>query len=208
MARATRPAEPSPDLRTDESARLVLVDKDATPGEVLYARVAPVVNRVVWTYLAADPERDDIAQEIFLQIVRGAPTVKDSARLEGWAARVAVNAIWNIFRRRKFRRWLSLESVGDAEPLLHHADFEGRELVLRTRRILERLPLKERMPFTLSLFGNASIEEIAALCECSPSTVKRRLTAARARFLVWARRDPALASRLGEETKLGEDDDG
>jgi RNA polymerase sigma-70 factor (ECF subfamily) len=207
VARAPSPLEPLPDRRGEESARLVVVEKDATPDEILYARVAPVVNRVVWTYLAADPERDDIAQEIFLAILRGAPTLKDPARQEAWAARVAVNAIWNVFRRRKFRRWLSLESVGEAEPLIHHADFEGRELVIRTRRILELLPLKQRMPFTLKLLGNASVEEIAELCDCSPRTVKRRLTDARARFIRLARRDPALASRL-EATESAEDDDG
>jgi RNA polymerase sigma factor (sigma-70 family) len=208
VVRAPSPLEPLPDLRGEDSARLVLVEKGATPEEILYARVAPVVNRVVWTYLAADSERDDIAQEIFLAIVRGAPTLKDPTRLEAWAARVAVNAIWNVFRRRKFRRWSSLESMLDAEPSIHHADFEGRELVIRTRRILEMLPLKQRMPFTLKLLGNASVEEIAELCDCSPRTVKRRLTEARARFIRLAERDPALASRLGEATESTEDDDG
>jgi RNA polymerase sigma-70 factor (ECF subfamily) len=206
VVRAPRSVETSPDLRSEDSARLILVEKDATPEEILYARVAPVVNRVVWTYLAADPERDDIAQEIFFTILRGAPSLKDPARLEGWAARVAVNVIWNAFRRRKFRRFLSLESFGDAEPSIHHADFEGRELIIRTRRILELLPLKQRMPFTLRLLGNASVEEIAELCECSPRTVKRRLTEARARFVRLARRDPALASRLAEAPEREEDE--
>lgn len=208
VARAPGPAEPLPELRTDDSARLVLVDKDATPEDVLYARVAPVVGRVVWTYLATDPERDDVAQEIFLAIVRGAPSVKDPARLEGWAARVAVNAIWNVFRRRKFRRWLSLESSGDSEPLIDHADFEGREVLARTQRVLEHLPLKERMPFTLKLLGNASVEEIARLCNCSSRTIKRRLNDARARFIRLAERDPALRGRLGNVSALTEDHDG
>lgn len=208
VARAETTTEPSSKRRTDDAARLVLVGPDATPEAILYARVAPVVNRVVWTYLGADAERDDIAQEIFLAIVRGAPRVTDPTRLEGWAARVAVNAISNVFRSRRLRRWLSLDVFGDAEPTIHHADFEGRELVLRTQRVLERLPLKQRMPFTLQLLGNASIEEIAELCDCSPRTVKRRLNEARGTFLRLARRDPALASRLDEVTAIAEDDHG
>jgi DNA-directed RNA polymerase specialized sigma24 family protein len=99
---------------------------------------------------------------------------------------------------------LSLESFGEAEPPDHHVDFEGRELVVRTRRILELMPLKHRMPFTLKLLGNASTEEIAELCDCSPRTLKRRLTEARARFVRLARRDPALVSRLGDESEGGE----
>jgi DNA-directed RNA polymerase specialized sigma24 family protein len=54
------------------------------------------------------------------------------------------------------------------------------------------------MPFTLELLGNASQEEIARVCACSQRTVRRRLKAARERFIRLVRSDPALASRLGE----------
>jgi DNA-directed RNA polymerase specialized sigma24 family protein len=70
--------------------------------------------------------------------------------------------------------------------------------VARTQKVLEHLPVKERMPFTLMLLGNADMEEIAKLCECSPRTVRRRLRAARTRFTRLAERDPALAGRLGD----------
>jgi RNA polymerase sigma factor (sigma-70 family) len=191
LSRARPPQE-----RVTEVARLVLVPNEATPGEVLYERVAPVVNRMVWLYLATDPDRDDVAQDIFVAIVRCSGTVRDPSNIEGWAARVAFNVICNLFRRRKLRRWLSLEALKGYEPPERHADFEGRELVVRTQRILEHLPVAERMPFTLELLGNASQEEIARLCECSERTVRRRLKAARERFTRLVRSDPALASRL------------
>jgi RNA polymerase sigma factor (sigma-70 family) len=176
----------------------VLVPREASEAELLYERLAPVVHRVVWLYLATDPDRDDIAQDIFITIVRRANSVRDSTHLEAWAARVAFNAICNLFRRRKFRRWLSLDSLQDAQHPARHPDFEGRELVASAQRILERLPMTERMPFTLELFGNADQGEIARLCRCSERTLRRRLKSARARFLELARRDPALSSRLDE----------
>jgi RNA polymerase sigma-70 factor (ECF subfamily) len=152
---------------------------------------------MVWLYLATDPDRDDIAQDIFVAIVRNASTVRDPALLEGWAARVAFNAICNLFRRRTFRRWLSLDSVREHEHPERSPDFEGRELVARTQALLERLPPEERMPLTLELLGNESQTEIARLCGCSERTLRRRLTSARKRFLRLVRRDPALCSRLG-----------
>jgi RNA polymerase sigma-70 factor (ECF subfamily) len=194
-----------PEHRAD-STRLVLVPRDSSEAELLYDRLAPVVHRVVWLYLASDPDRDDIAQDIFMSIVRRAGSVRDPAHLEAWAARVAFNAICNLFRRRKLRRWLSLDSLQESEHPDHHIDFEGRELVVRAQRILEKLPLTERMPFTLELFGNASQAEMARLCGCSERTLRRRLKDARERFLELARRDPALSSRLGSSSSKETDD--
>jgi RNA polymerase sigma-70 factor (ECF subfamily) len=196
LAKVSQSRGSSPALPEGDGARLVLVPSDASPGEVLYERVAPVVNRMVWMYLSTDPERDDIAQDIFVKIVRSSGSVRDPAQLEAWAARVCFNTICNVFRRRKLLRWLSLDALEGYEPPDRDTDFEGRELVLRAQRILEHLPIAERMPFTLQLLGNASVEEMAQLSSCSVRSIRRRLKAARARFQRLVRRDPVLASRL------------
>ena len=181
-----------------DAAGLVLVQREMYPAARLYERVAPVVNRMVWFYLANDRERDDIAQDIFVAIVKGAASVRDPNQLEAWAGRVAFNTICNLFRRRRLLRWLSLDALNGCEPREGHADFEARQLLARTQRILECMPVGERMPFTLQLLGNMNLDEIARLCGCSERTVRRRLKAARARFLHLAQRDTALASRLGD----------
>ena len=182
-----------------ESTRLLLVPKEASTSEVLYERVAPVVHKMVWLYLATDPERDDIAQDILVAVVRGAATVRDPTQLEAWVSRVAFNAICNLFRRRKLVRWLSLEALAGYEPPAPHVDFEGRELVARTQKILECFPVAERMAFTLQLLGGATLEEIAERCGCSERTARRRLKAARERFSRLVTRDPVLASRLSPQ---------
>jgi RNA polymerase sigma factor (sigma-70 family) len=196
LSRVRPSSEPSRASPHADSARLVLVPSDGTQAELVYERVAPVVNRMVWLYLAADSDRDDIAQDIFVSIVKGARSVRDPALLEAWAARVAFNTICNLFRRRKLRRWLSLEALTGYEPPERPVDFEGRELVVRAQRILEELPVTERMPFTLELLGNASHAEIARVCGCSQRTLRRRLKAGRERFALLARRDPALSKWL------------
>jgi RNA polymerase sigma-70 factor (ECF subfamily) len=196
----------APTQARGDATRLLLVQGDATPDEVLYERVAPVVHRMVWLYLATDPERDDITQDILLAAIRGAPSVRDPAQLEGWVARVAFNIICNVFRRRKLVRWLSLDALAGYEPPQAHADFEGRELVFRAQKILEHLPVAERMAFTLTLLGNASLPEIARLSACSERTARRRLKAARERFARLVQRDPVLSRRLTERTTPDEED--
>jgi RNA polymerase sigma-70 factor (ECF subfamily) len=166
----------------------------------MYERVAPVVHKMVWLYLATDPERDDIAQDILVAVVRGASSVRDPALLESWVGRVAYNTICNVFRRRKLVSWLSLEALAGYEPPQPGVDFEGRELVARTQRILERLPVPERMAFTLQLLGNVGLDEIARHCGCSERTARRRVKAARSRFQRLVQQDPVLSARLREHT--------
>lgn len=196
LSHARRSIGPS---RKPGAAKLVLVNEGSSSSEGLYECVAPVVNRVVWMYLSRDPERDDIAQDILVAILRGAGDVDDPRKLEGWAARVAHNRIFSVFRRRKILRFFSLDAVREREPEVRHADFEGRELLARAQAILERMPLAERMPFTLQLLGDASLAEVAATCGCSERTARRRLKDARERFVRLASRDPLLAARLSEK---------
>jgi DNA-directed RNA polymerase specialized sigma24 family protein len=77
-----------------------------------------------------------------------------------------------------------------------HPDFEGRELLLRTYRLLLKLPTAERLPFTLRLMTSQSIDEIALACGSSLRTTKRRLKSARERFVRLASADSLLAERL------------
>jgi RNA polymerase sigma-70 factor (ECF subfamily) len=193
--------------RTPVEPSLRLVARHESADELLYERLAPIVNRLIWTVLGPDPERDDLAHEIFIRILRGAAKVRDASRLEGWAARVTTNAIKNEFRRRKLRRWFSLEMNEDPEALHYHPDFEGREVLLRTYKTLERLPARERLAFSLRLLEQASAEEIARVCGCSLRTIKRRLKSGRTRFLKLAAADPLLGPRLANVPAEGDDDE-
>lgn len=174
-------------------------------SEELYGAVAPVINKLLWALLGPDSERDDLAHEIFLRILQRAHQLRDRSRLQPWAARLTVNAVKNEFRRRKLRRWLSLDTDDERSPS-YHPDFEGREVLLRTYDVLEKLPPRERVALTLHLVGQQPIEEIALLTSCSGRTVKRRLRAGRVRFLRLAASDPLLAERLGPSA-FQEDDD-
>jgi RNA polymerase sigma-70 factor (ECF subfamily) len=185
----------------------VMAAGEATQADLLHARLAPLVNRLLWSFLGSDPERDDIAHEVFIRIFRGVRHVRDPSRLEAWAMRVTMNALKNEFRRRKLRRFFSLEFLEDTDHPRVHPDFEGRELLGRTQRILETLPMDERLVVTLRLFEEASAERIAEVCGFSVRTAKRRLSSGRERFLRHARRDPVVGQRLFEQLRLAESDD-
>jgi RNA polymerase sigma-70 factor, ECF subfamily len=196
------PGSSSP--QAEPAAALAGPDRAAF-SEELYAALAPLINKLLWTLLGPDAERDDLAHEIFLRILQNAHQLRDRSRLQAWAARLAINAVKNEFRRRKLRRWLSL-SADDEQTPSYHPDFEGREVLLHTYAVLAKLPERERLPLTLHLVGQQSVEEIALATDCSTRTIKRRLRAARPRFVRLALSDPLLAERLAQ-SRLAEDDD-
>jgi RNA polymerase sigma-70 factor (ECF subfamily) len=173
----------------------------------LYERLAPTVYRVLWALLGPDSERDDVAHDVFVRILRAAGGVRDASKLEAWAARVTMNAVKNEFRRRKLRRFLSLDAKPEVAPG-YHPDFEGREVLLHTYAVLGRMPTHQRLPFSLRLIQRSTAEEIAEVCGISVRTVKRRLRAGRERFLELAAADPLLAPRLAAWSPDSGEDDG
>lgn len=195
VAAPLAPAGRCANSRTTSDAPRSDAGSEVTQSEAVYERVAPVVRRTVRFYAATDPERDDIAQDALISILRSRGSVADPKQLEAWAARVTFNTILSAFRRRKLRRWLPLEAEAD-EPPVRASDFEGREILTRVQQIFERLPEVERAALSLKLLGNLSQLEIAGICGCSLRTVRRRLKSARQRFTRLARADPALRNRV------------
>ena len=49
-----------------------MVRLTSTDTEELYSSVAPIISKLLWTLLGPDPERDDLAHEIFLRILQNA----------------------------------------------------------------------------------------------------------------------------------------
>lgn len=186
--------------------RLLALAAARSPGveALLYRRLSPVVNRLVWRLLGPDSEFQDTTHDVFIRIFRGILRLRDPASLEEWAARVTVNTVKNVFRRRTIRKFIGWDPKSETDHPFHAPDFEHRELVARTYRILDRLPAEERIALTFDLFEPLSIEQIAARVGVSIRTVKRRLKAARSRFERAASRDPVLAPWLRERTRTGE----
>lgn len=174
----------------------------------LFSRLAPLVNRLVFSTLGPDAEHDDVVHDVFIRIFRSIAGLRDPDRLEAWAARVTLNTVRNEIRRRTLRRWVFWNAFEDPGPLKYVPDLEGRELLTHTHRVLAMLPPDERIVLSLRLFETETIEEIAALTACSHSTAKRRLRRAHLRFVRLAQRDPLLAAWVGGSQAQGENTDG
>jgi RNA polymerase sigma-70 factor (ECF subfamily) len=191
---------PSPRLSGDPpSARelLELMREDSSRGAPLfYDRFQGEVNRLVWRLLGADPEHDDIVQQVFLIALRRVSQVREADRLSGWVRSIAVSTVYDEIRKRRVRRIFLRDAVpSEVHPSLVH-DVEVRDFLLRAKRVMDMMPAGERMVFLLHVLEGKSLLEISELCGHSLATAKRRLGRANRRFEKLVTREPELGRML------------
>jgi len=171
---------------------------DPRTGEALFDLVGAQVNRLVWRVLGADEDHDDLVQQVFVALLAGLARVREAEALRGWVAAVAINTVRSEIRRRRVRRWFGMQDALVDQVHTPAASHEARELLGRTYAVLARLPADERIVFALRFIDEQPLGDVAAACGCSLATVKRRISAAQARFRRLAERDPVLAEHLRE----------
>lgn len=170
-------------------AHLRLVGKSAdTPFEErlelegVYRQHSAYVATVGFRILGNDAELDDLVQEVFIEAHRGLLQLRDAGRVRGWLGRICVRRCVRKLRRRRVRQLLHLDD--DIEPLTFDSPLTLEQLsdVRRAYHALRRFPAQERVVWVLRHIEGESLDQIAQCCDCSKSTVQRRLRAAEARF--------------------------
>lgn len=189
-----READFVPALRRGEAwARTALVQK-------YHAKV----ERLVAGALGIDGDLMDVVQDVFVKVLKNVHQLKDPAALPGWIASLAVfTARGHIRHRRRWRwiRFLAPEDVPDL-PIAGH-DAEGSATMHAVYRAIDTLPTDERLAFSLRFVSELELTEVAAACQVSLATIKRRLARAEARFLAAAGTSPLLRERLERSHRFG-----
>ncbi|MEV0973869.1 RNA polymerase sigma factor [Microtetraspora glauca] len=131
----------------------------------------------VWTYVRRmlDAERaDDVAQEIWLAVIRGLPRLRDPGRFAPWLFTIARRAVTDRLREEYARA----EAPTGAEPT---ADDPVQAVVDRAGLVsaLSDLPVVEREILVLFYLEDLSLEDCAEICQVPVGTVKSRLNRAR-----------------------------
>ncbi|HKO51133.1 MAG TPA: RNA polymerase sigma factor [Polyangiaceae bacterium] len=148
----------------------------------VYDRFSARVNRWVWRLLGADPDHNDVVQQVFVRILRAGTRLRETDRLAAWVHAITANTVHDELRRRQVRRVF----LRDRSAVQLHGDFvhevEMRDLLVRAKSVIEKLPPGERIAFMLHYVERYGPAEIAELCGYSLSTAKRRLAGATRRF--------------------------
>lgn len=143
----------------------------------VYARVTRMVGPV--------PERDDLVQQIFLDLHRALPRFRGDAALTTFLHRIVLNvACEHLERRRRGRarseplddRQLETLTAPGASP---EQRARQRQELRRLFQHLEHLSPKRRAAFVLVAVEGLPLEDAAALLNASAPAIKQRVLEAR-----------------------------
>lgn len=175
---------------------------DAAAFRELYARHRQSVFAVVARMIVGDADREELLQDIFMQVYLSLGNFRGDAKLSTWIHRIAVNVTLQHIRRkgRRVRLQLGAEAhaadPGGAESAA--ASSPEDEAALRDRRVaveraLSTLSPKKRVVLVLSDFEGHSSQEIAEIVGASSLTVRTRLFYARREFYRALSKEAAFA---------------
>ena len=192
VLKLVRPAKP---LLEGDDASLVGAFRrgDPTAGGALYDRHADHIHRVLRRILGPTDELPDLAHDVFVRALRSIDRLDDPSALKGWLTMIAVHVARTAIVRRKRRRWLwflPAERLPEVDSGAASADV--LDALRATEAVLDKLPVDERIAFALRYIDAMELTDVAAACNVSLATIKRRLARAGDRFAGEACRHPAL----------------
>lgn len=130
------------------------------------------LNRMV-----GDPAvAEDLAQAIWLQIVRSISRLKDPGKLAGWIYRIARIAVTDRLREQYRRPPAAADS---ADPHVNDAAIERLIESEHLATALRQLHPQEREALVLHYFEHLSLIDAAAVCGVPVGTLKSRMNRAR-----------------------------
>jgi RNA polymerase sigma-70 factor (ECF subfamily) len=173
---------------SDESLMLRYRDGDVRAFEVLVARHRKPVYNFILRFVRDSAQAEDVTQETFLRLIKGADAYERQAKFTTWLFTIARNLCVDASRRGKHRKAASLDAPLDGEEgsasLLDlvpdggagvDRQAQSRELALRIRNAIEALPDEQREIFLLREVADLQFNEIASVVGCPENTVKSRM---------------------------------
>ena len=191
---------PVPEVDPQEANRAFIAGLragDPRAREILVERYLPLVQRLVAGAMGVETDLVDVVQDVFVAVLEGVHKLKDPAALQSWIASLAVFTARGRIRRKRRWRWIMFvppESLPDIP--VRQSDSDTRMAVRATYRVLDTLPVDERMAFSMRFIAEMELTEVAAACRVSLATIKRRLARAETRFLAAAQESAVLRDRL------------
>ena len=184
---------------TDENLMVRFGRGEAAAFEFLYRRHESRVFRFLQRNVRNEAAANDLMQEVWFAVVRGAANYQPTAKFTTWLFTIAHNRTVDMIRAN--HRLQSLDAGDDADPeassslerlaesakLEPLAQVQAQDEAAALLNAVAQLPAEQRSAFLLQAEGELSVEEIAHATGSSFETVKSRLRYARAKLrqLLW-----------------------
>lgn len=163
--------------------------------DALFRRHTPAVLRLCVRLVGRHQDAEDVAQDALAVAIDELGSLREPDAFGRWLAQITVRQAHRYFRRRKLKRMLGLDRGHDDATLdslaRDDASPEARAELANIDAVLRSLDGDERLAWILRVVEGEQLESVAALCDCSLATAKRRIAAAQDRI------DSALEGRKG-----------
>jgi RNA polymerase sigma-70 factor (ECF subfamily) len=159
---------PEEDQKENEFVRLV----DESQG---------IIHKVCRMYCDDDTHREDLFQEIILQLWKSYPSFKGESKFSSWMYRVALNVAIQDFRKEKKRRFLFLEHFEFKEPASAQKNEYKDERIEALYKAISNLDKIERAIMLLHL-DDVPNEEIAEIVGITQNYVRVKMTRIRTKL--------------------------
>ncbi len=151
--------------------------------EALFRRYASMLNGLAYRMMGRDDDVDDLVQDSFVEALSGLNRLREPQAFGGWIASILVRTAGKTLRRRKLMRRLGLYRGQPVDPETLIGVSTAPDVAAELRavyRVVEALPVEQRMVLLLRRVEGLGLEEIASAVGRSLATVKRRLADAEA----------------------------
>lgn len=173
---------------TDEALMILYQKGNVRAFETLLERHRGPVYNFILRNVGARDVADDLLQEAFLRVIKGASNYQRKAKFTTWLYTIARNLCVDHSRRKKHRKHPSLdhpmtaqEDAGTLLDVVGNNDLPvdrqtaSRRLHAIMQRAISSLVEEQREVFLMREFLNMSFKEIAEVVGIPENTVKSRM---------------------------------
>jgi RNA polymerase sigma factor (sigma-70 family) len=184
---------------TDENLMMRFGRGEAAAFESLYRRHELKVFRYLQRNVKNEASANDLMQEVWFAVARGAANYQPTAKFTTWLFTIAHNRTVDMIRANHRLQSLDAGDAADSEgsslldklaldrKLEPLAQVQSQDEAAALLNAVAQLPAEQRSAFLLQAEGELSVEEIAGATGANFETVKSRLRYARAKLrqLLW-----------------------
>ena len=190
---------PMPAVSQERDGDLALVERylagDIAAFDELMIRYQRHIFRLCYRFVENRDDALDLTQDVFIKAFEKLPTFRRQSAFKTWLYRIAINHFINHVKKNRHEFVDANEYFGSTLPTVQ-AELEERERRDHFRRLIRRLPPKQKAILELRVNEELSYEEIAGICGRSISTIKTSVFFALQKLRKLLREEAAREHRL------------
>ncbi|MCG2588951.1 RNA polymerase sigma factor [Rhodohalobacter sulfatireducens] len=174
-------------------------DQKTLNFDELYEEYGDRILNMVYRMTGEEEAARDLTQDIFMKVYENLEDFKYQSSAYTWIYRIATNHTLNYLKKRNRYKWLDLlersvsEVIQSETPIFEfwgNDGFESPDMKLEKEerevlvwKLIQKLPVKYRLPLVLQRYDEMGNKEIADVMDLSISAVDSRIYRAKKKLL-------------------------